>query len=667
MPLRRVVTVVSCAVFLILAAGQYAPVTVRAGLGFQPISPEELKMTSEPLAPGAPAVILYRQVDRDDNGRTSHEDNYIRIKILTEEGRKNADVEIPFIQGSNDVVHVRARTVRPDGSIAEFDGKVLEKTIEKTRGFKFVVKTFNLPDVQVGSIIEYFFTYDYKEYSLYGSHWILSQELFTKAAKFSLKPYVGSFDNPFRIRWMWHDLPKEGTEPKEAPDHVIRLEAHNIPAFQAEDYMPPENDLKSRVDFIYSDEIFEPDAAKYWKHVGKKLNDRVEGFVGKRKAMEEAVAQIVSPNDAPEVKLRKIYDRVQQSRNTSYELRKTEQEQKRVKEKEPVNVEEVWKRGYATGFDLTWLFLGLVRAAGFEAYGVYVSDRNNYFFSPSMMDKTRLDANVVLVKVNGKDLYFDPGAPFTPFGLLIWPETGVAGLRLDKDGGTWIQSTLPRSSESRTERKASLKLSDTGDLEGKLTVTFSGLESVSRRSEERNNDAVERKKYLEEQVKEYIPAAVELELTNQPDWKSPSQPLVAEFDVKIPGWVSGAGRRVVFPVGIFSATEKHVFEHTNRVHPIYFKFPFEKVDDITIDLPSNWEVQSLPKAQSQDAHVVAYTLQTEKNAKNANSIHLTRRVMVEILLLDPKYYPALRDFFQVVRTGDEEQIVLQPGAANASN
>jgi len=280
------------------------------------------------------------------------------------------------------------------------------------------------------------------------------------------------------------------------------------------------------------------------------------------------------------------------------------------------------------------------------------------------MDRTRLDANVVLVKVNGKDLYFDPGAALAPFGLLIWPESGVVGLRLDKDGGAWIQSTLPRSSESRTERKASLKLSDTGDLEGKLTVTFSGLEGVSRRTEELHDDAAERKKYLEEQVKEYIPAAVELELTNQPDWKSASQPLVAEFSVKIPGWVSGAGRRALLPVGIFSATEKHVFEHTNRVHPIYFKFPFEKVDDITIDLPTSWEVQSLPKPQNQDAHIVTYTLQAEKGA---NSIHLTRRMMVEILLLDPKYYPALRDFFQVVRTGDEGQIVLQPGAASASN
>jgi hypothetical protein len=53
--------------------------------GFQPVSPDELKITSEPLAPGAPAIILYRQVDRDDNGRTSHEDDYVRIKIFLEE------------------------------------------------------------------------------------------------------------------------------------------------------------------------------------------------------------------------------------------------------------------------------------------------------------------------------------------------------------------------------------------------------------------------------------------------------------------------------------------------------------------------------------------------------------------------------------------------------
>ena len=260
---------------------------------------------------------------------------------------------------------------------------------------------------------------------------------------------------------------RQGTaQPAEAPNHVISLEANNIPAFQTEDYMPPENELKSRVDFIYSDEFFEKEPDKYWKKLGKKRNDQLESFVGKRKAMEDAVSQIVSPSDSPEVKLQKIYTRVQQIRNTSFEVEKTEQEQKRNKEKDPGNVEAIWKKQYGDGTELTWLFLALTRAAGFEASGIWVSDRRNYFFSPQTMEGRRLDANLVVVKLNGKDVYFDPGAAFTPFGMLPWDETAVQGLKLDKDGGTWVQTTLPASNESVIHRKAELKLSETGDLEG---------------------------------------------------------------------------------------------------------------------------------------------------------------------------------------------------------
>ena len=164
MLLRRVFSTGCCAVSLILAAANFVPVPVFASAGFQPPNPDELKMTSEPLAPGAPAIILYRQVDRDDNAQTPHEDDYIRIKILTEEGRKYANVEIPFFRESEDIVKVRARTVHPDGSIINFEGKVYEKIIEKGRSSHYLAKTFTLQDVEVGSIIEYYFTYDLREH-----------------------------------------------------------------------------------------------------------------------------------------------------------------------------------------------------------------------------------------------------------------------------------------------------------------------------------------------------------------------------------------------------------------------------------------------------------------------------------------------------------------------
>ena len=439
----------------------------------------------------------------------------------------------------------------------------------------------------------------------------------------------------------------------------------NIPAFADEDFMPPARELKSRVDFTYSEDTFESDPAKFWKKTGKKLNDKVESFAGKRKAMAQVVAQIVSASDSPEVKAQKIYARVQQLRNTSYEIRRTEQEQKREKEKDATNVEDVWKRGYGEGRQLTWVYLALVRAAGIEAYPIWASDRSNYFFNPNLMDSTKLDANLVLLKLNGKEIYCDPGAAFTPFGLLPWPETGVAGLRLDKDGGTWITTMMPSSSESRIERKADLKLSGTtGSLEGKLKVTFSGLEALQRRVEERNADDADRKTFLEEQVKEYIPAASEVELTNKPEWSSSSASLVAEFDLKIPGWASGAGRRALVPVGLFSASEKHVFEHANRVHPIYFRYPFQKVDDISIELPLDWAVGSVPPEQNLDHKVVGYALKVE-NGKG--TLHLSRTLNVGVLGLQAKYYGALRNFFHTVKTGDEQQIVLQPGQSAAKN
>src|SRR4029077_12955698 len=130
----------------------------------------------------------------------------------------------------------------------------------------------------------------------------------------SLKPYQSGY-SPVGLRWSWQGL--GGVEPKTDSNKVVRMEASNIAAFHSEDYMPPEDELKARVDFIYDTEGGDLNPDKYWKSVGKARNEQLENFIGKKKAMEQAVAQIVSPNDPPETKLRKIYDRLQQIRNTS--------------------------------------------------------------------------------------------------------------------------------------------------------------------------------------------------------------------------------------------------------------------------------------------------------------------------------------------------------------
>ena len=654
----RAMHFISLLIFLLAVAFARS---ARAGDEWPPIDPAELKMTNEPLAPGAPAICLYRLVERTDKVVNSTEYNYQRIKILTDEGRSYGNIEIPFVKEDFRVNAIRARTIHPDGSIVNFSGKVYENTIVKSKNLKYLAKTFSMPEVTVGSIIEYSYNYAYEEYTLSFSRWILSQGLFTKQAKFSLKPYR---EELWRVMWVVPaGLPKEATPVNEDQKHVIQLDAKNIPAFQTEEYMPPEDEFKFRVLFIYSYGVPELNEDKYWTSFGKKQNSRVEEFVSRRKLLEQVEAQIVSPSDAPMVKLQKLYARTEQIRNLDLEEKKMEEEKKRENLKSTANVEDLWKNQYGRAEDISWLFLGLVRAAGIEAYPCKVSRRKEYFFHKDHLNNSELDANVILVKLDGKEMYFNPGAASAPFGLLPWEESGVPGLKLDKEGGKWITTSLPDSDATRIERKGDLNLQEDGSLEGKVTVTWAGLEGMWRRAEQRNQDETSRKKFLEDDMKASIAMSSEVELINQPNWKGSDEPLKAEFTVKVPGYLASAGRKLLLALNLFSAGEGHMFEHAERVYDIYFKYPVKKLDDITIDLPLGWKTTTLPKPFDKNSKAAEYKLSAEDQK---GALHIRRELRMDLTLVPKESYPALRGFFQVVRAQDDQQIVLLPGGASAS-
>jgi hypothetical protein len=276
-----------------------------------------------------------------------------------------------------------------------------------------------------------------------------------------------------------------------------------------------------------------------------------------------------------------------------------------------------------------------------------------------MMSSSQLNNNVVLVRLAGKDLYFDAGTTHLPFGLLPWNETSVKGFIAAKEGGTWIETPRPDCDITRVERKADLRLTEDGVLEGKVTVTFTGLEAFGMRRDADDTDDIARKKMLEDSIRESLPAESEVTLTNQPEWSGSSPSFTAEFIIKVAGWVMSAGRRQLFPTGLFGADEKHVFEDANRVHPVYFQFPSVKTDDVVVNLPSGWQIEKLPALANQDHGLVQFKTSV---VDDHGSLHISRILRINFLLLDTSYYQALRDFFQNVRSGDEQQVLLRPAS-----
>lgn len=633
---------------------------------WRPISQEELKMTGVPEAPGAPAVILYRQVDQADKIFTeSRQYNYVRIKILTEAGRQFGNISIPYETGYGMISSIRARTVHTDGSVVMFDGKIYDNTIVRAKGYSYTAKTFTMPDVQVGSIVEYQYYSTSAEhqtlygYLLHGSSWHLNMELFTRQAKFAMDAYT---QHSIKVKYSWPaGLPDGVKPPEEDGGGIIRMEARNVPAFVAEDHMPPQNEIRPRVDFRYYDGYPDTNPDKFWKDFAKKEYGRAEGFAGKSSFLTKITSETIPLNDPSEANLHKLYERMQKFRILNYELAKSEAQVKQENLKEPTNAEELWNSAYGSTGSINWLFLGMARTAGFDVHPLRIANRKLYFFNKARMNVRELGVSAVLVKLKGKDIILDPGAYLAPFGLLPWEATGTPALELDKDGGTWLETDLGIGDATRTLREGDLKLADDGTLEGTVRVTYSGQEAFAHRIDQMRASDTERKKALEDEIRTAIPLASEVDLTNTPDWTTSAPSLVAEFHLKVPAWGTHAGQRLLLPTGLFSNNEKQTFDHANRTYAIYFEYPFDHVDNLKISIPSGWQVAGAPRASTMDLKAAKYDFSA---GNSGSTVNLHRELLIQFVLLDQQFYPTLRTLFHSLKTKDEEQVVLQPSAAN---
>jgi hypothetical protein len=639
-----------------LAAGQPAPAKDE----WRPIPPEDLALKDNPASPGAHAMILYRESAIDAEQAAFHE--YVRIKIFTQEGTRAGDIEIPFFKGSDAIEDIRARTIHPDGSIVNFEGQSFEKEVVKASGFKFLAKTFTLPDVQPGSIIEYKFRDQYNtNYGFLNFTWYISSNLFTRVGHFSIKPNPRAF---YGFSFRQYGL-GANQHPEEQKDKSWTLEVHDVKGIEDEPFMPPLNALRIRVKFFYVrsiDPVGET-TDQYWNRMGKSWNEQMEKFIDKKKALESDLGATVSSGDAPEVKLRKMYARVQKIRNLAFEQRKTKKEMKEETLKPNANVEDVLKRGYGAAREINWLFIGLARSAGFEATQMMVTSRNESFFLPQVKDWTQLDDQVVWVRAGGQEYFLDPSAETYPFGILPWYEAGANGMIVSKDGGHMGQTSPPSSAQAIAQRHGDFTLTSDGDLSGTLRVEYQGQGAALRREEHYTSDETGRKKSMEKEIQDSLAAGAVFELTKLTDWDNVDKPLVVEGNVKMSAFGSAVGRRMLVPATIFVEPTAKSFEASHRVNMVYFRYPYEQADELQFHTPAGYTVETLPTTQTVNPGVVKYEISM---TQQPGSVTVKRQLLVNAILIPLQSYPALRQFFHTVKSDDEAQVVFQ-NAQNARN
>jgi hypothetical protein len=623
-----------------------------AGADWPPIAPDELAMKDNPASPGSLAMVLYRE--EIVNSTDSTENYYYRVKIFTEEGKKHADVEIPYIKGQLEIKDIHARTIHPDGKVIDFSGQVLDKLVVKSGETKILEKTFTLPDVTPGSIVEYRYKTQGDPNSYYNVLWRIQEDLYTKRAHFVFKPYLG--DEAPAIVWRSSHLDKN-VVPQKQKDKSWSLDVSDVAGLPDEEYMLPEDELRGHVEFIYTREAHPSDAKLYWDAVAKDKLQSQEEFVGKRGSIRDLASSVVAGADSPEAKLRRLYARAQDIHNLDADPEQTAQEAKRAKKKDNNNVDDVLKHGYGDSADIDLFFVALNQAAGFDSALLWVAPRDKRRFTPDAQDRRQLDDYLVWVHAGDKNYFLDPGVCFCPFGTLPWYETGITGMRATKQGAVFTPVPQDAGANSAITRRAQLNLESDGSLSGTLVVTFTGQRAFTRRLEGKDEDETGRNKMITDEIKEWLPSSAKFELTTITGWGKPETPLEAQGKLTLPGLTESVGKRVLLPLGLYEAGRPQMFQSAGRKQDIYFHFPFEEEDDITIKVPPGWHAEALPDPDVIDP---GGQLRYEISAKqDGDALHVQRKLVVGGILYPVDSYRAVRKFFGAAKEGDEKQVVLQ--------
>lgn len=663
---------------VVLGVVVLAPCLLFAGnTDWLPITPQDLQIKDVPGNPGAPAIRLYYAHEIDDN--TSSEFVYHRIKILNDKGKKYADVEIPIFREEGLFVYInnlKARTIRPDGSIVEFTGKPYEKVVFKGRGDKLSVRAFTMPEVSVGCIIEYKYEYIFQTppFAIANTsfkvrlpffstdEWVMQDELYTVKEHMYFRPYEGgTFQSLSQVSSEWQGAKISHVdfnlkEKPKAKGNEVELDMQNVPAFEPERYMPPQDNYKPSVVFFYSRRGSSNSVDKEWEELGKDRYEALETYLARNRGVKEAVLEVIAGENDPVAKLRKIYARAQKVRNLSYERERSDEEMKKENLQRNDGPGEVLSHGHGSSQEINLLFIAMARSAGFDANVIQVSDRKRRFFAKDYTSPRQVAHMMAAVSINGADVYLDPGTRFCPFGIQRWNYTATDALKLTKKGGVFVKTPQPDYQKSATSRMARLTLASDGSAKGEAAVSFQGMEALEHRLEAVQKDDEGRKKDLEDELKSWLPDGAVVKLAEARGWDGTDEPLSAQFTVEAPSFAAATGQRLLAPAFLFLTTPKDAFKHADRTYPVYFSYPYTEMDLLELTPPDGFTVESIPQQQETK---LPYARYQNAAGMSGSQVKSQRRLSLNALFIPKEKYGEVRDFFNKAQQGDDQQIILK--------
>lgn len=573
--------------------------TVLASDEWKEITPAELQMKTARVEADADAEAIFWEIRIDDSSSDNLSmKHYVRVKIFTERGReKYSKFDIPFTRGLK-IKDIAARLIKPDGSIVEINPKdIFEREIVKANKVKVKAKSFAVPNIEPGVIVEYRYREVYEDASASGMELAFQRDIPIQNLSYYYKPYNENTPN-------YRSYNFQDTKFVKDEKGYYLAQRQNIPAFKAEPNMPPEDMVRPWImlqsvrwgiasSTFFSTRITIKDPRNptgYWGAVSEENSNLAKFMIKPDKNIKKAAAEIVGSSSTDDEKLRKLYEFCQTHvRNTSFDYSLTDEDRKKLPKNKELS--DVIKNKSAGAQFIDMLFGAMASSLGYETRIAFSGNRSKMFFEPSMANEAFIHPAAIAVKVNNEWKYFNPGMNFLPYGMLVWYEEDVWALLVGEKMYNWERTPLTGTDKSLANRSGKFNLSEDGTLEGEAKIEYNGQSALDRRLNIYDESAAKREEDFKEEMKQQISTAEisDIVIENVTD---ASKPLTYKFKVRIPGYAQKTGKRLFLQPGFFEYGSSPLFSGAARKYDIYFHYPWAESDNVVINLPKGFALDS---------------------------------------------------------------------------
>lgn len=656
-------------------------------IDWAPVSAEELSNLKPQVEPEAPAEIVLWNIEVDDRNypQDRKTTEYIRYKIFSPE-KVDQITRISDIDeaDSDNMFDLHARLISPSGQIREFGKESIKERNVVKHGSdgsllgwlgssdeqKLKERFLAISGVEPGAVLEYKITRRINEPDVFDAFQAQKEGIPVRQLEYKIRISPRT-DLVTHHAFIFNNQGAKMTEDSKAK--TVTFTAQNLPSVVVEPMVGPVTDYTLTILSCYESctlylqprtgRVDVPDhveaKAGPWAYVAT-LFDWLERDRGYQTGRVKKLASDLTAGVPDETeKARRIHRFVQMLVQNHAKGR----DKATSKSKEPDSLDDVldWEKLPEKAFspaEFHWLAIALYRAAGLDAHTVLLPNREFTRFNPDLVSRVFLSDFAAAVRIKNQwQFAAAQNATPLPFGQLPWQHEGAAGLLALAQQQAFIPIPCTRPDQSVIASYGVLTLDAEGTLTGDCRRTFTGqtaatLRRLLRQADTPHQQAIARSKFGLD------PRVVEVTLDNITGLDDPDETLKLEGKLRWPGFAVPTKNWLIVRPAVFRADATSPFTATSRHQPVHFRFPWEEIDWLMIQLPPGWEPEALSPPPANPGNALHHRLQYSFD-KAQRMFQIRREFAVNVIDIPVPNYAQLKAWYDQVISDDRHELVFR--------